>query len=271
VRCLAGLIAVAGFAWTSPTDWVRRGNDAFRAGAFEQALANYAQAEGRHADPGLVAFNRAGAAFAAGQYELASAEYQRTLEDAQDLRRVRALYGQGNAQLQIGAQQRGRTAVTTLKQAVKSYEDCLAAGASDGTATIAIHDDARHNLQLALSLLKTKEAEQADEPPAPPDEPNQGPGSNVDGSARPVGVGEAGRDRQPGDERTQPGAETNGQATDKANAGKGNLRPLPDNVDGPPLEAQLAQAYLEQHLDRMRRDRLRQAAAPSTQRNARDW
>lgn len=269
----------------TPTDWVRRGNAAFDRGDLAEALALYHRAETEALDPGLVAFNLAATHYELGQFAEAEACYRRALEDAVGPRRVRAIYGLGNALVRTGQQLHGRPAVQRLLAAKQSYEACLALETlleeSEREACRDTFADARFNLGLVDPLLEKKRAEAAREPAAPdggePKRPDEkAPGSGEDPPGGETDTSPAGARGKPGPGSEDPmsgaaGAEAP-RGTDQLRPGKGNLPPLLDDRDAPTLDPERALEHLRNQLDRIRRERARHGGDSAEKpTRARDW
>jgi hypothetical protein len=232
-----------------------------------------------------VAFDQAAAHYQLGEYGEAELCYRRSLEDAGGARRVRALYGLGNALAQQGQSRRGRAAVALLTDAVRQYQACLQAADAMETAELDgvrdILDNAQFNLNLINGLLDRKRSEAAEDksPPSPgnpessPDDSNrrEGPGD----SAMPGGQSyeqrpKGGNRGTPGNQiQAPPGSQP--ESTKDTQPGKGNLPVLSDDKDGPPLSPEQALDHLQRNLDRIRRDRANRALPPANTKGARDW
>jgi tetratricopeptide (TPR) repeat protein len=278
---LAGLLVAA----ASPESWIRRGNEAFARGDYQTALDYYDRAAAETLDPGQVAFDQAAAYYRLGDFASAEWAYRRSLEDADGIRRVRALYGLANALAQQGQGRQGRFAVGQLREAVRQYEACLReAGALvfDEPQTVSeICEHARYNLSLVKPLLehlladpaRNDNSSQPESVEPPSDDPrypkgSRDPNSQHTGSegARPGGN----RDRSEGDAQVGPDGQP--WESNQHQAGKGNLPPLPDNANGPPLQPDQALDYLQQNLDRIRRDRANREKPPTADvKGQRDW
>src|SRR5262249_14704609 len=151
------------------------------------ALQCYLKAEALAQDPGLVAFNMAAAHFGLDRFAEAEQCYRRALEDADGPRRLRALYGLGNALTRQGNALHGRAAIQKLLAAKKAYQACLDGEPSADELTrstcAATFTDARFNLDIVDRLLKEKQAEKPndggsddgpDSNPADPTKPERG-------------------------------------------------------------------------------------------------
>jgi tetratricopeptide (TPR) repeat protein len=265
----------------SPPDWqmlLRQGDAAYARGDYTAAAALYEQAGDRTIDPGLVAFD-----LAAAQYRLALASdanrvrlareaeqsYRCCIEPG-DPRRARALYGLGNALLLRA----GGLDADALKAAVESYRQCLAETNLDES----LADDARHNLERARLLLlqippsaaHTKDESSGDVPPNTQRPPRETPGAQRKPGRDPsTGIGKPDKSGHP----AKPNEGTKPVETDVRPPGAGNLPPVPDGADLPPLTAEDAARHLELASQRIEEDYKahRRAKAPAPAANVRDW
>ncbi len=256
---------------SEPDDCIRQGNAAFDRGDYAAAVDLYAQAEDRARDPGLVAFNEATALYHLGRYREAELRYRRCREDADGPRLTRLLYSLGNCILQ----QARDSDAPRLREAIKSYEQCLRSGGAEPE----VFADARHNLELARLLwLKAKDKKPGQDQPNPEQESenpqlrsdlgnNSRRGVNDFGPATPDGHGQENPTARPlADQKTA------GQ-TDQQQAGKGNLPPIPDEDDLISLSPEDAAEYLKKEAARIKRERREygQRPAPALPANVRDW
>jgi tetratricopeptide (TPR) repeat protein len=261
------LLAVA--AGPPAQDLLRRGNSAYGAEKFDEAVEDYAGAEERATDPGLVAFNKAAALYRLGRYREAELHYRRCLDDAAGPRRARALYDLGNCLLQQGRDRDARL----LEQAIACYRACRRAPAA-GPSLAA---DAGHNLELARLLWLKARASGADEQQPKSDEQNNdmSPKGREDG-----GKSEAGGDAtDPDDPQAAQQAREKQAAEDRQGAdrkmptaGRGTLQTLPDTDELVPLPPEDTAAYLDRLVERIRRERREhwRSAVPADP-NVRDW
>jgi hypothetical protein len=277
-----GILAAALLLAAAPAPDVeallREGNAAFERGDYGRAATLYEQAEARATDPGLVAFDLATAKYRlalageggrAALLQQAEQQYSCCLEK-HDPRRVRALLGVGNCRLLLRDGKEG------LLTAAEKFEQCLKE--ADPESELAA--DARHNLELArLLLLQTPATGNPGEnkppegdpgsPPKPPDRPpSQQPQS------MPVAEPGAGKPRGDAGRPVKPEDGSAPTATgDTPPPGSGNLRPVPDRVDAPPLSPQEAGEHLEQATERIVNERRthRQRSAKTPPPNVRDW
>jgi tetratricopeptide (TPR) repeat protein len=279
IACI--LLASSCVSAVAPPDWqmlLRQGAAAYARGDYAAATALYEQAGDRTTDPGLVAFD-----LAAAQYRLAlasDADRMRLAREAEqsyrcciepgDARRARALYGLGNALL-LRAGDRDADA---LKAAVESYRQCLAETNLDES----LADDARHNLERARLLLlqippsagHSKDESSGDVPPKPQTSPREAPGARRNPTHDPSAS--VGKPDKSGD-LTKPEKGTKPVETDVRPPGAGNLPPVSDRADLPPLTAEDAARHLELASQRIEEDYKahRRSKAPAPAANVRDW
>jgi tetratricopeptide (TPR) repeat protein len=227
------------------------GHAAFARGDYAGAAGLYEQAEIYSTDPRRVAFYLAGAKYhLALKTEGPSPELQeaeqlyRCCLDPADPRRSLALYGLGNCLLHKA----GERDAASLRGAIACYDQCLQS-AGDDTALAA---DARYNRErarlLLLQFLPPINAPQSDRPPNE-DRMNPYPFPH-NRQPLPVPIGEQGPDGgsdaqgMPGAVKPEPGTAA-AKSNDPPPPGKGNLEPIPDQVDVPPLSPHDAAEHLE--------------------------
>jgi tetratricopeptide (TPR) repeat protein len=249
-------------------DRLRTGNAAYTRGDYVAALAAYDRAALGADDPGQVAFNQAAALYQLGRFDEAEQAYRRCLEDAEELRRVQAFYGLGNALARQGQELHGRAAATRLERALTAYKDCVGIAEQFQRDDVeAVVESALHNYRLVEELLVKKRAE----PDTAPD-----PGSNASEAEAPRTGQQAINDTPTGPAEPNPREGTSPdqqpRTTRETQAGKGNLPPLLDDKDAQPIDPGSALDHLRSHMDRIRRDRSQrrsQAVPPSGA--VRDW
>jgi tetratricopeptide (TPR) repeat protein len=229
---------------------LEEGHAAFARGDYAAAAELYEQAEIYSTEPTRVAFYLAGAKYHLAvktegtSPELLEAEklYRCCLAPSDPLR-PRALYGLGNCLLHKAG---GRDAAG-LRTAIACYDQCLQS-ASDDEQLIA---NARHNREKArLLLLQFQPPANGSQSDAPPDDEHLQPPRQDPHRPMPVPIGQEGHegdaDAQPIDGAVKP---EDGTAAAKNNEppspGKGNLDPVPDEVDVPPLSPHDAAEHLE--------------------------
>ena len=272
----ASLAAVTLFAAAVPNpdstvdDMIRAGNEAYLRGDTTMADQLYRQAEQRTADPGLVAFNRAGLFFQAGNYREAELFYVRVLDDqaAPSKRRARAWYNRGVCLIHRGG-------VSEYRSAIESFERCLAIVTKSDDSLVT---DAQHNLELAKLLWNQSRANDKEVPPPntpPKDSPPESPPKPKAGDNEPTEPGDnpdAAKTKTKPD--TQPVKAKPGQTptpTGQKAVGKGNMAVLLDSVEKMDLSQEDARDYLRRIAERLEKDR-RNSAAPGPERpNVLDW
>jgi hypothetical protein len=244
---------------------LRRGHAAFAHGDWRAAAEFYDSASLRSTDPGPVTLY-----LAAAKYHLATAgptptealreaeALYRSAVDASGPQRLEGLCGLGNCLLLRGS---GDAAV--LREALRCYDIC----SKDGDATL--RAAAAHNRERALLLLLQIA------PPAEKSGDDTPPNNTKSGSQSPPGSeerapAEPGDDPRPGGtQKAQPAKPEPGSSpkpTDEAPPpGAGNLPPVPDRADLPPLSARDAADHLDKAHERIVRERQshrRQIARP---------
>lgn len=277
--CYPVILLVGLMVWKAgpdPEKLLQEGHAAFARGDYAGAATLYEQAEIHSTDPGQVAFYLAGAKYhLAVKMEGRSPELQeaeqlyRCCLDSADPRRPRALYGLGNCLLHKA----GERDAASLRAAIVCYDQCLQSAGEDE----ALAADARYNREKARLLLlqfqSPTNGPQGDKPPT--DDTNPRP-SRPDRRPMQVQIGGPGEDGNPdaraGTFKPEPG--TAATQTDAApQPGKGNLEPIPDQVDAPPLSAHDAAEHLEQAAKKVMHERqtyhrrAERVVAP----NVRDW
>jgi tetratricopeptide (TPR) repeat protein len=268
--CLLLALAVIGAApLMDAEDLVRQGNGAYARGEFDRAADLYQQAEEHTTDPGLVAFNKATALAARGQFAEAATLYWLCLGDAGPQiaarlrqqpdralpgrlvgaagpRLIRVLYNLGTSALQ---ESQGKNPDLT-EQAAVYFDHCLRLDPRDGT----LRSNARHNLELAKEFLRLNPRppghDRKTNPDQPPDDkpPRKDPNGNeqTDNGNEPD-RGQNGKTSN--DRQTDPG--DNPLATEERTAGKGNLAPLPDQDELVPLSRDEVAQHLRQAVARI--------------------
>lgn len=276
---LLPLVLIAAAPASRVEDLVRRGNDAFEAGQYAEAVLLYEQAEQAATDPGLVAYNKAAAFYrqavtaTASQrrnfFHRAEQHFRCAAEEAGTPRRLRACFGLANSILQGRADD-----AAALRQAIACYRECLAA--PDVEEAVAVN--ARHNLEVAkLHLIRALER------PQPPDRQPEDPGGDNAPKKRPdrkdpqqpqIGDGPNKGTRTPtGTERPADKDGKKGQLTDQTAPGAGKDKVLGDDTPSPPLGAEEADAELAKAAklirDEQRTRRFRSARIPAG--TVKDW
>jgi Ca-activated chloride channel family protein len=246
---MAALLLVSGKPETDAERWLRRGNDAFAAHDFDDAIRCYRHAAATTSDPGLAAFDAGAAHFRKGEYGEAEREYRRTLED--DLlppeRRGRAWFDLGNALLmQAGDKDR-----RLVEQAMDAYRRALAAAPTEE-----LRRDATYNLELAgRRWLKTQPpaaSERGNDPSRDPSRSGKEQTASNSGEPKENGTSNVPSSKSdPG--RGGPEAKTGASASNKAARGK--LTVLPDSAERGSLSAADAAAHLEQAIERIGQER----------------
>jgi tetratricopeptide (TPR) repeat protein len=261
-----------------PEQLLLEGHAAFARGDYAGAARWYEQAETYSSDPAEVAYYLAGAKYhLAARLEGPSPELQeaellyRCCLDPSNPRRPRALCGLGNCLLHKA----GTRDAASLRTALACYDQCLQCAGDDKQ----LSSDARYNREKARVLLlqlqpptngsaSDKPPQEDLNPPLPRPEnrpPMQMPAGDPfsEGNLDPRATGavkpENGSAESKTDEPPQPG--------------KGNLEPIPDQVDVPPLSPHDAAQHLAQAAQKVLQERQlhhRRTERPAT-RGVKDW
>ena len=262
-----------------PETLVEQGNEALADGDFTRAIELYEQAEPRAADPGLITMNLALAKYGRGLKDNSAndlgeaAKLFGCLLDKADRRRPTALLGLGNCLLQ----QAGTRDARSVESAIEQYEECLRAATDD-----TLRANAQHNLERARLLLH--QIRKAEEEQPKPDDPNRGPDPNPNKQPKPpqTQLNPMGDPNNAGS-RQNPGAQGDPAPVEKGDhpnetdappaPGRGHLRPVPDQVDQPPLSAEEAKEHLKLANERIwhERHRHRLGLAKPPAEGVRDW
>jgi tetratricopeptide (TPR) repeat protein len=259
-----------------PEALLLEGHAAFARGDYAGAAALYEQAEVRSTDPGRVAFYLAGAKYhLALRSEGPSAELQeaeqlyRCCLTPDDPRRLRALYGLGNCLLHRA----GERDAASLRAAVACYDRCLAGDDES------LRADARYNREKArLLLLQMQNPTNGPQPDRPPEDSMNPRPDRPDRPPMPLQTGDTGAEGS-ADPRALVGpvkpeqGTTPAQTRDTPPPGKGDLQPIPDEVDVPPLSAHDAAEHLDMAARRVVQERhgYRRRGAGEPAPGVRDW
>ncbi|HQR06809.1 MAG TPA: hypothetical protein PLN21_08310 [Gemmatales bacterium] len=248
-------------------DALRSGYAAYLRAEYDTAIRYYEQAVKSSSDPGPLAGDLGSLFARAERYQEAALWFSRSLEDASGVRRARSAYGLATSLTHQGNKMQGRRAVALLQQALQSYEVALREVATLSPNEIAsistLKADAETNRSIAQALLTQKQKEP--EPPQPPED--EAPPSSADVSMNEAGGGTSNGSRaMPLNGRNSSG-NGNETGTSDSTAGRGNLPPLPDNDQAPPLSAEEAQRRLDQLMQRLRKPLAPHAGKPGTK----DW
>ncbi|MFT3881254.1 MAG: hypothetical protein QM703_16515 [Gemmatales bacterium] len=248
-------------------DALRSGYAAYLKQEYDTAIRFYEQAVKSSSDPGPLACDLGSLFAQAERYQEAALWFRRSLEDASGLRRAKSAYGLATSLTHQANKMQGRRAVALLQQALQSYEVALREMATLSPEEIAsipaLKADAEHNRSIAQALLAQKQKEP--EPPQPPEEeilPN-----SIDVSMNEAGGGANNGSRGTPLTGRNNGASGNETGTSDSTAGRGNLPPLPDDDQAPPLSAEEAQRRLDQLIQRLRKPLTPLPGKPGTK----DW
>ncbi len=233
-----------------PEKLLSEGHAAFARGDYAGAVVWYEQAEIHSTDPARVAFYLAGAKYHLAMKtegisaELLEAEQlYRCCLNSDDPRRPRALFGLGNCLLR----KVGERDAANLRTAVACYDRCIRSAGDDEE----LKANARYNRERArlmlLQFIPPPAGSSSDRPPN--DDANPHIPRPDQHQPMPMQVGQDGADgsadskADAGAAKQEPG--TNAAKSDNPPPGKGNLDPIPDRVDAPPLSPHDATEHLE--------------------------
>jgi tetratricopeptide (TPR) repeat protein len=233
-----------------PEQLLHEGQRAEARGDYERAAALYEQAELYSTDPAEAAFYLAGAKYHLAvktegpSAELLEAEqWYRCCLEPSDPRRPRALCGLGNCLLHKA----GTRDETSLRAALACYDQCLHSAGDDETlASVARYNREKARL-LLLQFPPPANNSSSDSPTS--DDPNPQPPHSDNRQAMPVAgdagaEGDADRNAQPGSVKPDEGASAS-KSNSPPPPGKGNLPPIPDEVDAKPLSPREAGEHLQ--------------------------
>jgi hypothetical protein len=241
-------------------DLLQAGYRAYQHADYATAIDHYEQAQRQSSDPGRLAYELGCIQAEAGRYTDAALSFTRCMEDAIDLQRARAAYGLATALTHVGNQQRSQRAVATLQSALQAYDMALREVNSLTLSEPSLKADLEANRSIAQALL----AEKQKDPPEPPEEqPVPTPPTNA-------------LDQNPGNDsgnrathmnRNNTSAPGKDQGDSDTNPGRGNLPPLPDAEQTPPITPEEAQRRLADLMKRLRQPHATAAVKPGTK----DW
>jgi tetratricopeptide (TPR) repeat protein len=244
-----------------PEKLLTEGHAAFARGDYEGAAALYERAEIHSTEPARVAYYLAGAKYhlalktEGSSLELREAEQlYRCCLDPADPRRPEALYGLGNCLLHKA----GTRDAASLHAAVACYDQCLqSAGDNEMLAANARYNREKARLML-LQFQPPPKGPQSDS--SPRDDMNPQMPRHDLRHPMPVRIGEEGSDGNPdsgsidGADKPEPGTAST-KSNDPPAPGKGDMAPIPDEVDVPPLSAHDAAEHLELATKQVMRER----------------
>lgn len=261
---LFAVLMVAGQDMHAP---LQQGYAAYLRGDYETALRQYERAMAQSDDPGRWAMELGAIAAQAGRYPEASLWFSRALEDAGQLRRARAAYGQGTSLVHVASSLTGRKAVTLLRQALSlltlAEREVQALLTEERESSRGLLGDMLQNRSVAEAMLQQKLKE-----PEPPEAKEQNQATPPDQQDAPSAPGKSistprstPQTRSPQDQPQQ-----EGQSSDST-AGRGNLPPLPDDETTPPLSRSEALRRLQELLQRLKQPLHQQPLRPGSK----DW
>ena len=243
-----------------PEKCLREGHAAFARGDYAAAASFYERAEVHSTDPAEVAFYLAGAKYRLAlkmpgpSPELREAErlYRCCLAPSNP-HRLRALLGLGDCLLHKSG---GRDAAS-LRTALTCFEQCLQSSGEDAELIA----DARYNREKArLLLLQFQPPANGSPNDNPPRDEDAQPPRYDPRQPMPMPASDQGPDGKGDRQALAAGAEPDKDAAaNKTNEppspGKGDLQPIPDEVDVPPLSAHDAAEHLELAARKVREER----------------
>ena len=154
---------------------VNEGNEAYRQGEYEKAIASYEQAAEQDPDSPYAAFNRANAHYRGENFSAAVEAYEQAVRRSLDRGRADleagGRYNLGNAlyrQSEQLAEQNPRAAIDLLGKAVRSYKDALRLNRG--------LTDAAHNVEIARRLIRQLREKAEQQQPQQGGEQNQDSG-----------------------------------------------------------------------------------------------
>ena len=162
IRPIFSVVAVAAVcaAADSPRSLVSKGNDAYHAERFDEALNAYESAGEQKPDSARIWFNKGDALYRQGRFTEAMDAFERAAVQSGD-REFEALskFNQGNSAFRQGAEN-ARTnpgqAVESLEKSVQLYQDSLQADTG--------LKDARHNIEVARQFIQQLREQMKNQP-----------------------------------------------------------------------------------------------------------
>jgi Ca-activated chloride channel homolog len=202
---------------------VVRGQSAYAAGRFDEALAAFESASSLAPNRPVPYYNTGACLFQMGRFAEAIDAYQRARERADAGLRTKIDYALGNALLCLG----------DLNGAVRAYDECVASTAR-GPGLDAVRSDAAVNRQFAIEKLQSALAQEKE------DEPERGPSQKQKNRPSPPRQSDAREDDGPGDStsgegRGDEGDQDSGRPRNSKVGGAGGAsRRPPGTSDTPP-------------------------------------
>jgi hypothetical protein len=161
-----GILLAAGLIFLALANWIKlsspdpaaEAQQAYRRGDYRRALEKFRQAARDTSDPARAAHNQAATLARLRRYGEAEKYYQCEQEGGGDRRAARTAYDLANCEVQQArrksADGKDQTDPALLARAVDHYRNCLKQETGRGGQLFA---DARHNLELAKTLLADAE------------------------------------------------------------------------------------------------------------------
>lgn len=158
-------VSVSDSSWASIAGEVKKGNQLYQAGQYDQAVEKYDKALQHRPESDIINFDLGTAYYKKKEYPNAVSHLQKALLSDDPGLRFKASYNLGNALYYSGiAQEKTNVdlAISSLEQALTNYENVLKADVKD--------EDAKYNYDIVkkeLARLKKKQQSQSQQCPNP--------------------------------------------------------------------------------------------------------
>ncbi len=167
------LATVAAFALTGFGDDVyfanKRGNEHYQEGKYDEALTEYRGAQAGDPKDKNVDYNLGGAYYQLGEYGEAGKAYARAMETDDEALKRNSMFNLGSAMYKAGEAleeaQKIEEAMQAYQSSAEQFKRYLKKDRKD--------NDARHNLELALSKIKDMEQKQKEQEQQEQDQKDQ--------------------------------------------------------------------------------------------------
>jgi tetratricopeptide (TPR) repeat protein len=242
---------------------IRQADEAFAAENFDLALGLYEKAEALTHDPGRLSFNKAAAYYRLERYREAIESYRCCLEDDQAPleRRSRAWFQLGNALVQHADDDDGQ-----LADAVEAYRNALKL-LDNGSS---LRADARHNLELAQTLLIRARERQNEKKDIPKVKPEKSKNDTETKGGKDQKFVLVPVDPSKGEKSKDAASGKSGVKSDQLQPGA--IHVLPDTDKVAPRSAEQTLMALAKEAARIRDERRRQQnPSPNVQLSTKDW
>jgi Ca-activated chloride channel family protein len=242
---------------------VARGESAYLAGHFTEALSMFESAIERAPGQPIPRYDAAATLFQLQRYEAARQRYQEARDRARTALCTKIDYALGNTALVLG----------DVAGAVEHYDNCLASTAV-GAGLDAVRQDAAINRQFALEQAPPSSAPQgeSDRDQSPSKQRNRPPGvrQRGDGGSDPTPDDSAGTDPQPAGSNSQGEADNRPAKGRRRAGGGGGASNLPPGSAGESPDDRLDNA-LDQIRDAQRRRLPEDSPSESSGDGRKDW